>query len=106
ETKRAGYEYFTALAYMALANMFLPTAIDSAIHYFDEAIELAGRTGYEGLHFQTMTQAYQALSHKQPVPPQANEYSRKLLALRRNKEFENQKTGLDFLQVALKEQQV
>lgn len=106
ETKKAGYEYFTALAYMELANMFLPVSIDSAIHYFDRAIELSGTTGYEGLHFQTMAQAYQALSQMQPVPPHANAYSRTLLELSRNKELENQKTGMDFLQLALKEQQV
>ncbi|MGV3762322.1 ATP-binding protein [Parapedobacter sp.] len=106
ETKEAGYEYFTALAYMELANMFLPMAVDSAIHYFDQAIELADRTGYEGLHFQTMAQAYQVLSQVQPLPVQANVYSRKLLELRRDKELENQKTGMDFLQLALKEQEV
>lgn len=106
ETKAAGYEYFTALAYMELANMFLPVAVDSTIQYFDRAIELADKTGYQGLHFQTMAQAYQVLSQMQPVPPQANAYSRKLLALTRDKELENQKTGMDFLQLALKEQQV
>ncbi|WP_326328073.1 ATP-binding protein [Parapedobacter sp. 10938] len=106
KTKEAGYEYFTALAYMELANMFLPIALDSAIHYFGQASELADRTGYQGLHFQTMTQAYRALSQVQPLPPQANMYSRKLLELSRNKELENQKTGMDFLQLALKEQQV
>lgn len=106
ETKEAGYEYFTAMAYMELANMYLPVAVDSAIHYFDRAIALADRTGYEGLHFQTMAQAYQTVSQMQPVPPQANAYSRKLLELSRNKELENQKTGMDFLQLALKEQQV
>jgi len=106
ETKASGYEYFTALAYMELANMFLPVAVDSTIQYFDRAIELADKTGYQGLHFQTMAQAYQVLSQMQPVPPQANAYSRKLLALTRDKELENQKTGMDFLQLALKEQQV
>lgn len=106
ETKEAGYEYFTALAYMELANMFLPIAIDSAVHYFDQAITLADKTGYEGLHFQTMSQAYQALAQMHPVPPQANTYSRKLLELSRDQELENQKTGMDFLQLALKEQQV
>lgn len=106
ETKEAGYEYFTALAYMELANMFLPTAIDSAVHYFDLAIKLADRTGYEGLHFQTMSQAYQALTQVQPAPPEANTYSRELLELSREKQLENQKTGIDFLQLALKEQQV
>src|SRR5690606_26650160 len=60
----------------------------------------------EGLHFQTMAQAYHALSQMQPVPSQANAYSRQLLAMRRDKEIENQKTGMDFLQLALKEQQV
>lgn len=106
ETKKAGYEYFTALAYMELANMFLPVAVDSAVRYFDQAIELAERTGYEGLHFQTMSQAYRALSEMQPLPPQANAYSRKLLEISREKEIESQKTGMDFLQLALKEQQV
>jgi len=106
ETKTSGYEYFTALAYMELANMFLPLAVDSTIQYFDRAIELADKTGYQGLHFQTMAQAYQVLSQMQPVPPQANAYSRKLLALTRDKELESQKTGMDFLQLALKEQQV
>src|SRR5690606_19462913 len=53
ETKASGYEYFTALAYMELANMFLPVAVDSTIQYFDRAIELADKTGYQGLHFQT-----------------------------------------------------
>lgn len=106
ETKASGYEYFTALAYMELANMFLPLAVDSTIQYFDRAIELADKTGYQGLHFQTMAQAYQVLSQMQPVPPQANAYSRKLLALTRDKELESQKTGMDFLQLALKEQQV
>src|SRR5690606_33588493 len=106
ETKKAGYEYFTALAYMDLANMFLPIMTDSAIYYFDRAIQLADKTGYEGLHFQTMAQAYQALSHMQPLPPQANAYSRQLLELSRNKELENQKTGMDFLQLALQEQRV
>lgn len=106
ETKASGYEYFTALAYMEIGNMFLPVAIDSAIHYFDRAIALADKTGYEGLHFQTMAQAYQALSQIQPVPPRANAYGRKLLALSRERELESQKTGMDFLQLALKEQQV
>ena len=106
ETKAAGYEYFTALAYMELAKMFLPVAVDSTIHYFDNAIELADSTGYEGLHFQAMAQAYETLSHMQPVPPQANAYSRQLLAMSRDKEIENQKAGMDFLQLALKEQQV
>ena len=106
ETKAAGYEYFTALAYMDLANMFLPTTVDSAIRYFDRAIELADSTGYEGLHFQVMSQAYEILSHVQPMPAQANAYSRQLLALSRDKALENQKTGLDFLQLALREQEV
>src|SRR3546814_566419 len=91
---------------MELAPMFLPVAIDSAIHYFDRAIKLADKTGYEGLYFQTMAQAYQVLSQIEPVPPQANAYSRELLELSRKRELENQKTGMDFLQLALKEQQV
>src|SRR5690554_3765428 len=91
---------------MELANMFLPVAVDSTIYYFDQAIELADKTGYEGLYFQIMAQGYQVLSQMQPVPPQVNAYSRKLLALSRDKELENQKTGMDFLQLALKEQQV
>ncbi len=106
ETKKYGYEYFTALAYMELANMYLPGSLDSALHYFDLAINLADATGYEGLYFQTMSQAYETLAHMQPVPPQANVYSRRLLELSREKELENEKTGLDYLQLALKEQEV
>jgi len=106
ETKEYGYEYFTALAYMELANMYLPGSLDSALHYFDLAINLADATGYEGLYFHTMSQAYETLAHMQPVPTQANVYSRRLLELSREKELENEKTGLDYLQLALKEQEV
>lgn len=106
ETKAYGYEYFTALAYMELANMYLPVSVDSALHYFDLAIDLADATGYEGLHFHTMSRAYETLTRMKPVPPQANVYSRRLLELSREKELENQKTGMDFLQLALKEQEV
>jgi len=106
ETKKYGYEYFTALASMELANMYLPVSVDSALHYFDLAINLAEATGYEGLHFQTMGQAYETLARIQPVPPQAAEYSRRLLELSRAKELENQKAGMDYLQLALKEQEI
>ena len=105
-TKRFGYEYFTALAYMELANMYLPLNTDSALRYFDSAIELADKTGYEGLHFQTMSQAYETLARMQPIPAQANVYGRKLLELSREKSLENQKMGMDFLQLALNEQEV
>lgn len=106
ETKKYGYEYFTALAYMDLANMYMPISVDSTLRYFDRAIHLAEATGYEGLHFNTMSQAYETLTHMNPVPSQANVYSRRLLELSRNKELENQKTGMDFLQLAIKEQEV
>ena len=106
ETQQYGYEYFTALAYMDLANMYLPLSRDSALLYFDKAIRLADSTGYEVLHFNTMSQAYETLAQMQPLPPQAQEYSRRLLELSREKELENQKTGMDFLQLAIEEQEV
>ncbi|GGG80197.1 hypothetical protein GCM10007415_10750 [Parapedobacter pyrenivorans] len=105
-TKELGYEYFTALAYMELANMYLPLHTDSALRYFDRAIGLAEKTGYEGLHFQTMAQAYETLARIQPMPAQANVYGRRLLERSREKSLENQKTGMDFLQLALNEQEV
>lgn len=106
ETKANGYEYFTALAYLEMGNMYLPISLDSALRYFDMAINLAETTGYKGLHFHAMAQAYDVLTHMQPIPPQADLYSRRLLELSKEKELENQKTGMDFLQLALKEQEV
>src|SRR3546814_577089 len=91
---------------MVLFPIFCPGSIDSAIHYFYRASKLAYKSWYEGLYYQTMAQAYQVLSQIEPVPPQANAYSRELLELSRKRELENQKTGMDFLQLALKEQQV
>src|SRR5690606_6674017 len=78
----------------------------SALYYFDLAINLAEVTGYEGLHFHTLSQAYETLAGMQPIPPQANVYGRRLLERSREKELENESTGMDFLQLALKEQEV
>lgn len=106
QSKVSGYEHYTAMAYMEMGNMYLPVNMDSALYYYDLGIGLSKRTGYEVLNYHIMGQAYEALRRVQPDHPKTNEYSKQLLELARQKELENQKFGMDFLQLTIKEKEV
>ncbi len=106
QAKASGYEYHTAMGYMELGNMYVSVSADSALRYYDLGIELAKRTGYEGLYYHTMAQAYETLKRLPVAQEKANEYGQRLLEMARQKELENQKEGMDFLQLTIKEKEV
>lgn len=106
ETQEKGYEYLTAMSYMEMGNMFLQLDVDSALHYYEAAIALAKNTGYDVLHYHTLTQAYEALKRQRPMPAKANEYGNILLEMSRQKQLDNQKEGISFLELAIKEKEV
>lgn len=106
QAKEGGYEHAVATGYMELGNMYLTSEMDSALHYYDLGIELAAQTGYDVLHFHIMAQAYETLRQIRPTPPKAVLYGEHILKLAREKDLENQKVGMDFLQLSIREKEL
>lgn len=102
QNREDGYEYYTALGYLELGEMYLDLNIDSAQHYFDLGISLAQESGYPVFYHDALGMAYDALKSLDSPPAKITEYAERIV------EFERQQQdgGPDFLQLASMEQEI
>lgn len=101
-----GFDMITATCYMDYGNTFLNENIDSSAHYFDKGIELAERKGYNVLHYQLLSHAYESFNKIPPYLGKAKPYGDLMLKLGAQLRENQPSGGIDFLELAIKEQEM
>lgn len=101
-----GFDMITATCFMDYGNTFLNENIDSSAYYFDKGIELAERMGYNVLHYQLLAHAYESFNKIPPYLGKAKPYGDLMLKLGAQLRENQPSGGIDFLELAIKEQEM
>lgn len=101
--RRYGLEYLLIRGNFEIGYIYLRNHPDSAEIYFDQAIELAGEMGFDGLRYHLIGRAYGLLDQLRPRPPKADKYGADLLEIGRQRYIDHENEGFSFMELAIKE---
>ncbi|HZH54351.1 MAG TPA: HAMP domain-containing sensor histidine kinase [Sphingobacteriaceae bacterium] len=103
ELQDRGYRYIEALSLLDLAHTFSTQSADSVQYYIGSALDLADSLGYDQLRYVILNHADRIWQGLQPVPPNPSLYSAQIWEINRIRALENDRDGLGFLELTIRE---